>query len=255
MITIKSAEELNRMRASAEIAAEAMRRAVQAVGVGVTTGEIDQIVNDTIVKAGATPSFKGYNGFPGAACVSMNAEIVHGIPSMQRVLQEGDIVSIDLGAYYKGYHSDMARTVGVGNISEEAEKLIAVTKESFFAGIAKATAGTRLVEVSRAIEAVAKEHGYGIIRELVGHGIGQNLHEAPDIPNYGGARKGPMIRAGMTFAIEPMFSLGSEHMVVAKDDWTALTQDGSLSAHYENTIAVMPEGPPEILTIPKGVDV
>ena len=249
MITIKSAEEIKRMQASADIAAFAMEKALAAVKEGVTTKQIDDIVFRHIIDAGATPSFKGYNGFPGSACISVNEEIVHGIPG-PRVLQEGDIVSIDLGAYFHGYHSDMARTIGVGKISVEAQELIDVTKQSFLDGAAKAVTGNRIIDISKAIEAAANKKGYGVIRELIGHGVGQNLHEAPDVPNYAGLRKGPVLRAGMTLAVEPMFSLGSREMITEDDGWTAVTKDRSLSAHYENTILIAEEGPCYILTIP-----
>lgn len=249
MITIKSAEEIKRMQASADIAAAAMEKALSAVKEGVTTQQIDDIVFRYIINAGATPSFKGYNGFPGSACISLNEEIVHGIPG-PRVLQEGDIISIDLGAYFHGYHSDMARTIGVGKISAEAQELIDVTKQSFFDGIAQAVVGNRIMDISKAIEAAANKKGYGVIRELIGHGVGQDLHEAPDVPNYAGFRKGPVLRAGMTLAVEPMFSLGSREMITEDDGWTAVTKDRSLSAHYENTIVIAEEGPPYILTIP-----
>ncbi len=248
MIIIKSEEEIKRMREAALIAADAMDEALVAVQPGVRTAEIDAIVYHCIVKAGATPSFKGYNGFPGTACISINEEIVHGIPG-NRKLKEGDIVSIDLGAYLHGYHSDMARTVGVGEISEQAKKLIEVTKSSFFKGIEQAVAGKRIIDIGRAIENYATKNHTGVIRDFIGHGIGQSLHEEPDIPNYASPRKGPVLRAGMVLAIEPMLSLGSWETKVADNGWTASTKDGSLAAHYENTVVVTADGPCRILTI------
>lgn len=248
MIAVKSAEEIKRMRASALIAADAMEKALAAVREGVTTAEIDAIAYHYITEAGAVPSFKGYNGFPATACISVNEEIVHGIPGVRR-LKEGDIVSLDLGAYFHGYHSDMARTVGVGKISKEAQNLIDVSKASFFQGIEQAVAGKRIVDIGRAIENYALPNGMYVIRDYIGHGIGQMLHEEPDIPNYATHRKGPVLQPGMALAIEPMLSLGTGEAVLGENGWTASTKDGSLSAHYENTVIVTEEGPCMILTI------
>lgn len=248
MINLKSPEEIKRMRAAALIAAAAMDKVIAAVKDGVTTEELDEIAYHYIVGRGAKPSFKGYSGFPGTACISVNEQIVHGIPGKRRV-HEGDIVSIDLGAYLHGYHSDMARTVGVGKISAEAEMLIRVTQESFFKGIEQAVAGNRIGDIGKAVEAHAKEYGLGVVREYIGHGLGQELHEDPEVPNYDTGRKGPVMRPGLVIAVEPMLTLGTHKVVVAPDGWVASTKDGSLSAHYENTIVINENGPCSILTI------
>ena len=247
MIIIKSAKEIEMMRQAGRVAAQAMEKVLAAVRPGVTTGELDRIAFDYIIGAGATPSFKGYGGFPGSICASVNEQVVHGIPGHRR-LREGDIISIDMGAYLHGFHSDMARTVGVGEISPEAQRLIDITKESFYRGIAQAVAGNRIFHVSKAIEGYAVENGVSVVRELIGHGVGQDLHEAPDVPNFVSRFKGPVLRPGMTIAVEPMLNLGTPKVVEADDGWTVSTLDGKLSAHYENTIAIMPEGPCEILT-------
>lgn len=248
MINLKSPEEIKRMRAAALIAAAAMDKVIAAVKDGVTTEELDEIAYHYIVGRGAKPSFKGYGGFPGTACISINEQIVHGIPGKRR-LHEGDIVSIDLGAYLHGYHSDMARTIGVGKISAEAEMLIRVTQESFFKGIEQAVAGNRIGDIGKAVEAHAKEYGLGVVREYIGHGLGQELHEDPEVPNYDTGRKGPVMRPGLVIAVEPMLTLGTHKVVVAPDGWVASTKDGSLSAHYENTIVINENGPCSILTI------
>ena len=248
MINLKSPEEIKRMRAAALIAAAAMDKVIAAVKDGVTTEELDEIAYQYIVGRGAKPSFKGYGGFPGTACISINEQIVHGIPGKRR-LHEGDIVSIDLGAYLHGYHSDMARTIGVGKISAEAEMLIRVTQESFFKGIEQAVAGNRIGDIGKAVEAHAKEYGLGVVREYIGHGLGQELHEDPEVPNYDTGRKGPVMRQGLVIAVEPMLTLGTHKVVVAPDGWVASTKDGSLSAHYENTIVINENGPCSILTI------
>lgn len=248
MINLKSPEEIKRMRAAALIAAAAMDKVIAAVKDGVTTEELDEIAYQYIVGRGAKPSFKGYGGFPGTACISINEQIVHGIPGKRR-LHEGDIVSIDLGAYLHGYHSDMARTIGVGKTSAEAEMLIRVTQESFFKGIEQAVAGNRIGDIGKAVEAHAKEYGLGVVREYIGHGLGQELHEDPEVPNYDTGRKGPVMRPGLVIAVEPMLTLGTHKVVVAPDGWVASTKDGSLSAHYENTIVINENGPCSILTI------
>ncbi|MEY8382895.1 type I methionyl aminopeptidase [Christensenellaceae bacterium 44-20] len=247
MIIIKSAKEIEKMRQAGRVAAQAMEKVLAAVRPGVTTGELDRIAFDYIIGAGATPSFKGYGGFPGSICASVNEQVVHGIPGHRR-LREGDIISIDMGAYLHGFHSDMARTVGVGQISPEAQRLIDITKESFYRGIAQAIAGNRIFHISKAIEEYAVENGVSVVRELIGHGVGQDLHEAPDVPNFVSRFKGPVLRPGMTIAVEPMLNLGTPKVAEADDGWTVSTLDGKLSAHYENTIAIMPEGPCEILT-------
>lgn len=248
MIIIKSVKEIEKMRQAGRVAAQAMEKVLAAVRPGVTTGELDRIAFDYIIGAGATPSFKGYGGFPGSICASVNEQVVHGIPGHRR-LREGDILSIDMGAYLHGFHSDMARTVGVGQISPEAQQLIDITKESFYRGIAQAIAGNRIFHISKAIEDYAVGNGVSVVRELIGHGVGQDLHEAPDVPNFVSRFKGPVLRPGMTIAVEPMLNLGTPKVVEADDGWTVSTLDGKLSAHYENTIAIMPEGPCEILTV------
>lgn len=247
MIILKSAKEIEKMRQAGRVAAQAMEKVLAAVRPGITTGELDRIAFDYIIGAGATPSFKGYGGFPGSICASVNEQVVHGIPGHRR-LREGDIISIDLGACLHGFHSDMARTVGVGEIAPEVQRLIDVTKESFYRGIAQAIAGNRIYHISKAIEDYALENGVGVVKELIGHGVGQNLHEAPDVPNFVSRFKGPVLRAGMTIAVEPMLNMGTAEVFEADDGWTVSTVDGKPSAHYENTIAILPEGPCEILT-------
>ena len=247
MIILKSLDEIEKMRASGKIAVAAMEAVVAAVRPGISTKALDKIALEVITKSGAKASFKGYNGFPGAICASVNDEVVHGIPGKRR-LEEGVILSIDLGAIYHGYHSAMARTVPVGKISPEAQNLIDVTRESFYRGIAQALAGNHVSDIGRAVQEYAESHGMGVVRELVGHGVGQNLHEAPDVPNYAGKSKGPRLRAGMTIAVEPMINLGTEKVTWDDDGWTVHTADGKLSAHYENTIAIT-EGESELLTV------
>ena len=215
---------------------------------GVTTEELDKICYDFCIKNDCYPSCLHYEGYPKSVCISINDEVVHGIPNKHRILQEGDIVSLDAGMIYKGYHSDAARTHGVGKISPEAQKLIDVTRESFFAGIKQAKAGNRLYDISNAIAAYVKPYGYGIVRDLVGHGVGTKLHEDPQIPNYAMTKRGPKLRPGMTLAIEPMVNLGTADVRWMKDGWTVISADHSLSAHYENTILIT-EGEPEILTL------
>jgi len=250
MIIVKSASEIQKMRESGRIAAAAMEKTLYAVRAGVTTQELGQIAEEVFSRMGAKASFKGYNGFPGAICASVNDQVVHGIPGPRR-LEEGDIISIDLGAIFHGYHSDMARTVGVGRIAPEARRLIDVTRESFFRGIAQARAKNHVVDIGRAVQEYVEQNGLSVVRDLVGHGIGQKLHEAPDIPNFVGRSKGPALRAGMTLAVEPMVNLGAADVQWGKDGWTVTTVDGAYSAHYENTIAIT-EGEPELLTVLEG---
>lgn len=246
MIEIKTRDEIERMREAGRLCALCMEEILKAVEPGVTTWDLDKIAYDYTVKAGGFPSFKNYRGFPGSICASVNDEVVHGIPGARK-LNEGDIISIDMGVLLHGYHSDMARTVGVGKISESAKKLIETTKNSFFAGMENAKEGNRLNDVSSNIEFVVRAAGYGIVKELVGHGIGRNLHEEPDIPNFSIRRRGPRLRKGMVLAIEPMVNIGSGDVIWMDDGWTVKTSDGSLSAHYENTVAITSNGP-EILT-------
>lgn len=247
-ITIKSEREIELMTQAGrilEIVHEEMEKALKP---GMTTLDIDAIGEEVIRSYGCEPSFLNYNGYPASICVSVNEEVVHGIPSRNRIIQEGDIVSLDAGLIYKGYHSDAARTHAVGEISEEAKKLIEVTRQSFFEGIKYAKEGNYLFEISGAIGRYAAGFGYGVVRELCGHGIGTHLHEDPEIPNFPMMRRGPKLKAGMTLAIEPMINLGTEKVRWLDDDWTVVTRDGKLSAHYENTVLIT-KGEPVILTL------
>ncbi len=248
MITIKSAKQVEKMRASAKITKEALELLEKHIKPGVNTAQLDKIAHDFIVSKGAKPNFLNYNGFPGSICASVNDEVVHGIPSKHAVLKEGDIISIDMGAVLDGWHSDAARTFGVGKISDEAQRLIDVTRESFFEGIKYLKHGAKLGDVSSAIQNYVEKNGYSIVRDLVGHGIGQNLHEDPSVPNFGSAGRGVKLAAGMTLAIEPMVNAGTYHVAVLDDDWTVVTDDGNLSAHYENTVLITKDGY-EILTL------
>ena len=247
-ITIKSEREIELMTQAGrilEIVHEEMEKALKP---GMTTLDIDAIGEEVIRSYGCEPSFLNYNGYPASICVSVNEEVVHGIPSRTRSIQEGDIVSLDAGLIYKGYHSDAARTHAVGEISEEAKKLIEVTRQSFFEGIKYAKEGNYLFEISGAIGRYAAGFGYGVVRELCGHGIGTHLHEDPEIPNFPMMRRGPKLKAGMTLAIEPMINLGTEKVRWLDDDWTVVTRDGKLSAHYENTVLIT-KGEPILLTL------
>lgn len=247
-VSIKSAKEIGLMRESCKILAKVYEELGKAVKAGVSTKDIDVIGDKLIRSYGCVPNFLHYNGYPASICVSVNDEVVHGIPDHRHILKDGDIVSLDAGLIYKGYHSDAARTYAVGAISPEAEQLIEVTKQSFFVGIKEAKAGNHLYDISAAIDAYVTQFGYGIVRDLVGHGIGTSLHEDPQIPNFAQRRKGIKLQAGMTLAIEPMVNIGRGDVEWLDDDWTVVTEDGSLSAHYENTILVT-EGEPEILTL------
>lgn len=248
-IHIKSDHEISLMREAAEILIEAHELVAEHIRVGVTTRELDHVAEKFIKGKNAYPSFLNYNGYPASACISINEEVVHGIPS-KRKLQEGDIVSVDLGVYYKGYHSDAARTYAVGKISDDKLKLMKVTEESFFEGLKYAKPGYHLNDISSAIGAYAEKHGYGVVRDLVGHGIGKQLHEEPQVPNYNTPRRGPKLQKGMVLAIEPMINMGTCEVRVLDDDWTFVTRDGSPSAHYENTV-VITDDIPEILTLRK----
>ncbi|MBQ4220148.1 methionyl aminopeptidase [Butyrivibrio hungatei] len=247
-ISIKTDEEINLMRQSGHLLAKVHEELHAALRPGISTLELDEIGERTIRALGGIPNCKDYEGFPASVCISVNNEVVHGIPSSERILQEGDIVSFDTGLIYKGYHSDAARTWGVGKISDEAQKLIDVTRESFFEGIKKAKAGNRLHDISAAIDKYIRPHGYGIVRELTGHGIGTSLHEDPMVPNYRKLTRGVKLQKGMTICVEPMITMGSRKIGWLEDDWTVVTLDGSLAAHYENTIAIT-DGEPEILTV------
>ena len=246
MITIKSKHELNIMQKAGQISKAALLAAGDLVAPGVTTRQLDEAARRVIEKAGAKPAFLGYGGFPATICCSINDEVIHGIPG-DRVIQEGDIVSIDTGAIYEGYYGDNAATFGAGKISEEAQKLIDVTRQSFYEGIKFARKGQRISDISHAIGAYCEARGYGVVREFVGHGIGTKMHEAPEIPNFGAPGHGPRLMPGMTLAIEPMINMGTWKVKVLPDGWTVKTLDGSLSAHYENTVLIT-EGEPIILT-------
>jgi len=248
MITIKSKSEIEKMRVAGKITGDALRLVEKHIKPGVSTAELDKIAYDFIRKQGATPSFLNYNGFPGSICASPNNWVIHGIPSRNIILKEGDIISIDMGAQKDGYHGDAARTYAVGKISDEAQRLIDVTRQSFFEGVKFAVHGGKLGDVSAAIQEYVEKHGYSVVRDFVGHGIGRNLHEDPSVPNFGRYGKGVKLAAGMTIAVEPMVNEGAYDVVVLDDDWTVETEDGSLSAHYENTILIT-RGECEILTL------
>ena len=251
-IFIKSPREIELMRQAGRITAAARSIARQAVAAGVTTKQIDKCVHEFIVKSGAIPAFLGYGGFPGSACVSVNDEVIHGIPGKRRIC-EGDIVSLDLGATFRGFVGDCAGTYPCGKVSEEAKRLIEVTRESFFEGLKFARVGYRISDIGAAIQDYVESHGYSVVRDYVGHGIGRNMHEAPEIPNFRmGRRPDPRLVKGMTLAIEPMVNIGGCEVDVLDDDWTVVTRDGSLSAHYENTIAIT-DGEPEILTMAEDI--
>ncbi|SEM51217.1 methionyl aminopeptidase [Butyrivibrio sp. ob235] len=250
-VTIKTDEELNLMRNAGELLAQVHEELHNALRPGISTLELDAIGEEAIRKRGGIPNCKDYEGYPASVCISVNDEVVHGIPKAETILKEGDIVSFDTGLIYEGFHSDAARTWGVGNISPEAQKLIDVTRESFFEGIKYAKAGNHLYDISKAIDKYIKPHGYGIVRELTGHGIGRELHEEPYIPNYRKLTRGILLKPGMTLCVEPMITMGSRKIAFLDDEWTVVTLDSSLAAHYENTIAVTPDGEPEILTIIK----
>ena len=247
-ILIKSEREIDLIRKSCKLLAGVHEELKTLIEPGVSTKEINDYGDKLIRDLGCTPNFLNYNGYPASICVSVNEEVVHGIPNAHHILQEGDIVSLDCGLIYKGYHSDAARTYGVGKITPELEKLIEETKNSFFEGIKKAKAGNHLFEISNAIDDYISQFGYGIVRDLVGHGVGTKLHEDPQIPNFRQPRKGPKLQPGMTLAIEPMINLGRADVEWLDDDWTVVAEDGLPSAHYENTILIT-DGEPEILTI------
>lgn len=249
-VSIKSEREIELMREAGRILAATHEELEKAIKPGMSTWEIDRLGERIIRGYGCIPSFKNYNGYPASICVSVNDQVVHGIPSKNHIIKEGDIVSLDAGVIYKGYHSDAARTHGVGQISQKAKQLIEVTRQSFFEGIKFAKAGNHLNDISAAIQAYAEKFGYGVVRDLVGHGIGTNLHEDPEVPNFSQRRKGIRLQPGMTLAIEPMINAGRYDVAWLDDDWTVITEDGSLSAHYENTVLIT-DGEPEILTLLK----
>jgi len=249
MIVLKTGRELKIMREACRISAEALKLAGSAVEPGVTTAELDKIAEKYILSQGATPNFKNYNGYPATACISINNEVIHGTPSKKRVIKSGDIVSIDLGAKFEGYHGDNAATFACGDISAEAKRLMDTTRESLYEGIAAAVSGGRLGDIGAAIQQYVEQRGYSVVRQFVGHGIGTQLHESPEVPNFGTHGRGIRLMPGMTLAIEPMINAGHYDVKVMPDGWTVLTKDGSLSAHFEHTIVITPDGP-QIMTKP-----
>lgn len=248
MITIKSNREIELMIEAGRITALAHRKVKEAIRPGISTLELDKIAEETIRACGATPSFKGYNGFPGSICASLNNVVIHGIPKQNIILKDGDIISVDIGACYKGYHGDSAMTHGVGNVSEHRKRLMRVTKESLYKGLEMAKPGNRLSDISHAIESYVNAHGYSVVRDFTGHGVGRNLHEDPAIPNYGEAGHGPILKPGMTLAIEPMVNAGKHYVRILADDWTTVTADHSDSAHFEHSILITEDGY-KILTV------
>ena len=251
MIPIKNEREISLMRRACRITAAARALAGEMVRPGVTTKEIDKAVHDFIVSQGATPSFLNYSGFPASTCISVNQTVIHGIPD-ERILKDGDIVSIDVGAYWGGFHGDCAATFACGNISATAQKLIDVTKQSFFEGIQFARQGCRVSDIGSAVQSYVESHGFSVVRDFIGHGVGANLHESPEVPNFGKPGRGPRLIKGMCIAVEPMVNQGAYGVRVLKDGWTTVTADGSLSAHYENTVLIT-DGEPEILTVTEGL--
>jgi len=249
MIVLKTGRELKVMREACRISAEALKLAGSAVEPGVTTAELDKIAEKYILSQGAVPNFKNYNGYPATACISITNEVIHGTPSKKRVIKSGDIVSIDLGAKFEGYHGDNAATFACGDISAEAKRLMDTTRESLYEGIAAAVSGGRLGDIGAAIQQYVEQRGYSVVRQFVGHGIGTQLHESPEVPNFGTHGRGIRLMPGMTLAIEPMINAGHYDVKVMPDGWTVLTKDGSLSAHFEHTIVITPDGP-QIMTKP-----
>ena len=248
MVTIKTARELSKMKDACRISAEALRVAGEAVKPGVTTYEIDTIVRNYIEKQGATPSFLGYGGFPASACISVNNVVIHGIPSKKCVLREGDIVSVDVGAYYEGFHGDNAYTFPCGGVSAKAQALLDATREGLNMGIAQALVGNRIGDIGSAVQKYVEARSYSVVRDFVGHGVGAKLHEDPSVPNYGTPGRGVRLIPGMTIAIEPMITQGTYEVEVLDDEWTTVTKDGKLAAHFEHTIAITPDGP-KIMTL------
>ena len=242
MIQLKNSAQISIMMEAGRITGEALLLAREHVREGVTTKELDTLIRNYIEKCGAKPSFLGYGGFPGSACISINDEVIHGIPSKNRVIREGDIVKVDVGAFYKGFHGDSARTIPVGKVSDEALKLIEVTRQSFFDGVANMKAGNRIGDIGSAIQQRVESNGFSVVKRYIGHGIGHDLHESPDVPNFGTAGRGARLCTGMALAIEPMVNIGTEEVMEMPDKWTVKTRDHSLSAHYENTCALTSDG-------------
>ena len=248
MVVLKTGRELTIMREACRISAGALKLIGSAVEPGVTTAELDRLAEKYILSQGAKPNFKNYQGYPATACISINNEVIHGIPSEKRKLVSGDIVSVDLGAEFNGYHGDNAATFAVGDVSDEAKRLMDTTRESLYEGIKAACAGSRIGDISYAIQKYVEARGYSVVRQFVGHGVGTKLHEAPEVPNFGTAGRGIRLLPGMTLAIEPMVNVGGYDVKVMPDGWTVLTRDGSLSAHFEHTIAITSDGP-QIMTV------
>ncbi len=242
MISVKSNTDIAKMRVAGQIAGGALKLAGESIKAGMTTAQLDKIIHDYIIKHKAVPSFLGYGGFPASACISINNEVIHGIPSKKRKICEGDIVSVDIGAYIDGFHGDTCATFGVGKISDEAKGLLEVTEASLYKAIEIAKPGMRIGDIGYAVEEYCTSRGYGIVRQYCGHGVGRKLHESPEVPNYGTPGRGPRLVAGMTFAIEPMITCKGEEVKVLSDGWTVVSKDGSLSAHFEHTIAITSEG-------------
>ena len=242
MIQLKNSNQISAMIEAGRITGEALLVAREHVREGISTKELDTLIRKHIEKCGAKPSFLGYCGFPGSACISVNDEVIHGIPSEKRILREGDIVKIDVGAFYKGFHGDSARTIPVGKVSDEALKLIETTRNSFFCGVDALKVGNRMGDVGYAIQSCVEKEGFSVVKRYIGHGVGHELHESPDVPNYGTAGRGTRLCAGMTLAIEPMVNVGTEEVYELADGWTVKTRDSSLSAHYENTVALTSDG-------------
>lgn len=243
MINIKTAREIELMKNAGRLVGETLKLLESQIRPGISTMALDKIAEEFIMEHGAIPSFKNYNGFPGSICASVNHVVIHGIPSKAVILKEGDIISVDCGALLQGFHGDAARTFRVGQVSEEADRLIQITEESFFKGLEQAKVGQHLGDISVAIQKHIESNGFSVVRDFTGHGIGRDLHEAPSIPNYGTALRGPKLRAGMALAIEPMVNVGLYHVKVLEDNWTTVTRDGKLSAHYENTVIITEDGP------------
>ena len=248
MIVLKNGRELKIMREACRISAGALQVAGKAVEPGVTTAEIDKLAEDYIRSQGGVPNFKNYEGYPATACISINNEVIHGIPSAKRKLKAGDIVSIDLGGKFEGYHGDNAATFACGDISPEAKRLMDTTRESLYEGIAAAVSGGRIGDIGHAVQSYVEARGYSVVRQFVGHGIGTHLHEAPEVPNFGTAGRGIRLMPGMTLAIEPMINAGKSDVSIQPDGWTVLTKDGSLSAHFEHTVVITADGP-KIMTL------
>lgn len=248
MISLKSKEAIDVMRRPGAVVAAVFEAIRPLMKEGITTDRIDKVAHEVILEAGAIPSFLGYDGqgptpFPGSTCISIDHEIVHGFPSKDRILEDGMIVSVDVGAYLDGYHGDAARTFIIGEVPDRVRELVRVTEEAFWLGVEQAMPGKRMGDISAAVQEHCEKHGFGVVRELTGHGIGQALHESPNVPNYGQKGRGVRLAAGMTLALEPMVTLGSRQLALAENDWTFVTQDGQPSAHYENTFAITEEGP------------